>query len=87
MRPQAPAQRLRPWGRKRVHVMQKAEVVTGWIEGLGPEKHWRLMVAVLTLLFTLGVLMGSLGVRFDGDAAAGPGAAVPRARSSTGPQP
>jgi hypothetical protein len=40
--------------------MQKGEQVTGWIEGLGPEQHWRMMVAALALLFCVGLLVGSL---------------------------
>lgn len=40
--------------------MQRVEQVTGWIEGLGPERHWRVMVAALALLFCVGLLVGSL---------------------------
>ncbi len=45
------------------------ELVTGWIEGLGPEQHWRVMVAALTLLFIIGVLVGAMDARSDGDKA------------------
>ena len=51
------------------------EVVTGWIEGLGPEQHWRVMVAALTLLFLIGVLVGAVEARSSGEEArAGHGA-------------
>ena len=40
--------------------MQKIEQVAGWIEGLGPERHWRVMVAALALLFCVGLLVGAL---------------------------
>ena len=42
--------------------MQKIEQVAGWIEGLGPERHWRVMVVALALLFGVGLLVGALQV-------------------------
>jgi hypothetical protein len=40
--------------------VQRLDVVTGWLEGLEPEQHWRVMVVALALLFLLGVLIGAV---------------------------
>jgi hypothetical protein len=55
------------------------ERVTGFIEGLEPEQHWRLMVGVLAVLFLVGVLMGAVEAR----AAAPDAASVPLTPASS----
>lgn len=62
--------------------MQRLTFVTGWIEGLEPEQHWRLMVVALTLLFLVGVLIGVVEGRGNAadEASAGHGAARVEAR-------
>ena len=56
--------------------MQKTELVMGWIEGLQPEQHWRLMVLALTVLFLVGVVIGISDARGAGEQAEARGVPV-----------
>ena len=64
---------------ERTQTVQKTELVMGWIEGLQPEQHWRLMVLALTVLFLVGVVIGVMDTRdatARSEARVGPGVTV-----------
>ncbi|MBF5045732.1 hypothetical protein FGE12_25215 [Aggregicoccus sp. 17bor-14] len=58
--------------------MQRTDVVTGWIEGVEPERAWRLMVAALVALFALGVMLGAVEARASASAPQRAGAVTAR---------